>query len=592
GRVKVWDKVSHKGHMFFREEIGPPYDPNDLEKRVYDLSMQQNNGQVIVNFHIESGRFPGLHIKRNVVFTSSPLMQVTHTLENFNIEPTTCTVMLRLGMNDTKHSNGRSFVPTADRIISETSSLYPVQTDDFPSEPDKVTEQWVAYEVDNQTHGVIWTEASKHKLRWGMIDLYPNEVTLKPGNHITHAPITIYCGNGSWQDVRRIWQRVAGDTNKVQPTVTTAFQLSLQPSPLLTLSDNVETTLTAKNGQKLALKGTLALDLPTGWQTDQSSFEIASLEQGETFNEQLKLTAPKKVAPATAMLQMDTPSADITVPVPLLRLGDDQQSVQILEGIGTDEKPLLTMRNGRCTWLIAPQYHGGIVAWRDSSDENHLLTKYPDPYANFTEFTPFHGGIMPTLINQEAGDWFGKLYDESFTHQVIETVDAHQLHWQGVRVSATMKRDVYKGLKVELEYLTLPGSNVLKAVYRVVNETAVYRAVHPEFYAYCQVDGNYSNSEIVTADYHRKRVKEDYWEWHPSKYAAIVNPDTSRCIVMVKATGRHNIFLQDLGEFGGHMAASEQLTIPPHGSNAIVIYLALTESLADAKQYAALADLT
>ncbi|MCP5094990.1 MAG: GNAT family N-acetyltransferase, partial [Chloroflexi bacterium] len=60
GRVKVWDKVSHKGHMFFREELGPPYDPNDLEKRVYDLSMQQNNGQVIVNFHIESGRFPGL----------------------------------------------------------------------------------------------------------------------------------------------------------------------------------------------------------------------------------------------------------------------------------------------------------------------------------------------------------------------------------------------------------------------------------------------------------------------------------------------------------------------------------------------------
>jgi RimJ/RimL family protein N-acetyltransferase len=597
GGVKVWDKVSHKRHLFFREEIGPPFDPNDLEKREYSLSLHQQNGHALVTFHIESGRFPGLHIKREVLFTPSPLMQVSHTLENFNTKPTTCTVLFRVGMNETIHGNGRSYIPHANRILSNLTSLYPTQSDDFPSEPEKITEQWAAFEVDGQTHGVIWSEASKHNLRWGMMDLHANEVTLNPGEHITLAPAYVYCGSGSWKDVRRIWQRITGKSIKTnaataaQLAPTLPYKLSAQPAPVITLSNQIETTLTAENAQKLALNGTVKLELPTGWQANRTMFEVDNVEQGEAWQQSIQITAPKVMTAATAVLHISTPRTNLSYPVALLRLGDEQETVRVQEGVGIDGKLLLTLGNGRFTWLIAPAYHGGIVAWHDSSDTNHLLTNYPEQHAPFAHFTPFHGGIEPKMINMAARDWFGKLYEESFTHQHIEVPDVQSLPWRGVRLTAQIQREMYKGLRAELEYVTLPGSNVLKAVFRLVNETAVYRTVHPELFAYCQIDGSIDNSEIIAADYWRKRTKESYWEWHPCAYAAVVNTKTERTLVMVKGNGRPEMFLLDMGEFGSHVAVSEEVTIPPQNQHELIAYLAMVDSAEAAVQYAALADL-
>jgi GNAT superfamily N-acetyltransferase len=589
GRVKVWDKVGNKDQMFFREEIGPPFNPHDLEQKEYDITLKQQNGQVTAVFEVKSTRFAGLAIRREVLFTAAPIMQITHHITNKGMDDATFTVMTRLGMNDTNHGNGRSYIPYPNRLVSDITSKYPVHTDDFPEEPEKITEQWAAHEVDGQIHGVVWNKASKQSVRWGLADIHSREVTLTLGQNVTLEPIHPYCGSGSWQDVRRVWQRISNHQDKHQPTPQAPIELDLQPSPVLTLNNNVNVTLQATNIRKMTLQGDVTLKMPENWSANQTSFIIDELAQNETFIEPIAIATPAAIGPTKATLHLETASFNESFEVPMIRMGDASKSVEVLLGDGDNGQSLLTMRNGQCAWVLAPDYHAGVVAWRDGIGENHLVCKYPDPQATFSEFTPFHGGIQPMLPHRESGDWLGKLYEETFTYSTIDAPDAKGLPWRGVQLVSRLEREAFLGLRAEIEYLTLPGSNVLKTVFRMVNETAVYRFAQLRFQDYFQVDGAFENTTMVDQEHMRKRVKEDYWEFHPSPWMAAVNPETGRCIVTVKASGRRELFLHDLGPFGGHIWALDAINIPPHGAHELVVYLALADSLAIGMQYAALA---
>jgi hypothetical protein len=129
---------------------------------------------------------------------------------------------------------------------------------------------------------------------------------------------------------------------------------------------------------------------------------------------------------------------------------------------------------------------------------------------------------------------------------------------------------------------------VLKVIFRLENQTAVYRQASPNLLSYFQVDGAYDNAVLVTDGMERKRTKSMYWEWHPSCWTAVVNPDTGRAITVITASGRRETFLHDLGPEGGHVWLSEEAQIPPHSHHEMITYLVLADSLAQGKQYAVL----
>ena len=67
--------------------------------------------------------------------------------------------------------------------------------------------------------------------------------------------------------------------------------------------------------------------------------------------------------------------------------------------------------------------------------------------------------------------------DETFTAEPVEMTDARGIPWSGVRLCTQMVRDKLLGLSLELDYLTVGQSNVLKLVYRVRNETSAKRGL-------------------------------------------------------------------------------------------------------------------
>ena len=82
---------------------------------------------------------------------------------------------------------------------------------------------------------------------------------------------------------------------------------------------------------------------------------------------------------------------------------------------------------------------------------NHLLTNFPHD-GELAWMKPFFGGLRPTLHTPlEDRGWPGKLHTETFTASPVDAPDARALPWQGVRLSADLQKEVFRGLRVELD---------------------------------------------------------------------------------------------------------------------------------------------
>ena len=106
--------------------------------------------------------------------------------------------------------------------------------------------------------------------------------------------------------------------------------------------------------------------------------------------------------------------------------------------------------------------------------------------------------------------------------------------------------------------------------------------------AFCQVDGQHQDTVLYGDGFQRKRTPHMSW-LKVGPWGAAVNPATGRAVVMVGASGERRMELSDWGVDGGHLMFYNHIVLVPRGSHAMVAYLALAESLEEAKRYGSLA---
>jgi len=191
---------------------------------------------------------------------------------------------------------------------------------------------------------------------------------------------------------------------------------------------------------------------------------------------------------------------------------------------------------------------------------------------------------------------FGSLWEDSgdkdtcYVH-LLNVHPAHQkrsLARRGVQLAANLAREGFEGLRAEIAYLSLGGSNALKIVYRLINETGAYRRARLGLLAFMQVDGEHKNSVLHADGLQRKRTPHMAWS-QVGSWGAVVNPATGRAMVAVGASGEKRVKLSDWGVDGGHIFYYNRVVLEPHGSHEMIAYLALVESLEEARRYRCLA---
>ena len=590
GVCLVRNKARQRRAISITEEVGPPFEPWELSDTPYDLALEHGRGWAEATLTARSRRFPGLTVVREITVTGSPLAQVRYRVVNSGT--VTHKIQVRPSLRLFYKNGSYIALPRQERLVIERAAEFPVAHGDLPQKPELLAEQWTAFVRDGQVTGATWSEdVAEHEFWWDRLYLSFAERTLEPQSATSAGPFYLYVGPGGWQDVRRAWQRATGvTTERTQrpeslPKPDRPHAFGLLSTPLVTLNGQVEATLYANSIREREMQGRFVVEPPPGWTVDRAEFPVESLAFKKPLEETLHLTATgDRVGAVDGQLRLETTQFDEIHPFTLIRLGDEKASVRV-EETQEHEQPLWIVANGRCAWTLAPAFHGGIIAWREvGSEVDHLMTPFPDD-GELGWLKPWFGGIRPTIMfeNEDEG-WPGKLHEETFAAAPFENTDAHGLSWQGVQLMASLKREGFEGLRAEIAYLTVGGSNVLKVVYKLVNETSAYRHLAPGVMAFFQVDGSHEKGILHGDGLQRKRTPQVAWPVVGS-WGAVVNPATGRAGVMVSASGTKRVLLADWGVDGGHLFCDNDVLLPPHGNCQLVAYLALARSLGEAKRY-------
>lgn len=585
----------------FSEELGKPFYPHVLNDTTYQLALEQGQGWVKAILSAPHRRYPGVTLTREVLVTSSPLITLTYRVQNTGTQ--SHKFQLEHGSNfNNVHRGHYTFARQDDAktgfpVVTIRASA--LATGDFPEEAEKLAEQWMACTRQGIVNGLIWPEnLVRNEFDWSWLSLRWPELSLEPDQNLDLGTLYFYSGPGDWQLIRSLWQRLtnqAEDDEEVHEQAWQPLRYGWQTEPLVTLNKNFEATFQATNAREKALSGQVQLNPPQDWSLDQTLLNLTGLDKDHPLTQAITLTtADETIEAQRGYFALDTDLFHERQPFTLIRLGDDTKNIDVSEGQGQQDDVLWTLDNGHQRWVLAPEFHGGLIAWHEADSEvNHLYTKYPDP-SMISWINSWYGGIRPYIFPlHEEGGWPGKLQEEKFTVTMIDAADTANLAgfgnlpWQGLRARPTLTKKGFEGIRLEIDYLTLPGSNVLKVVFRMWNDTSVYREVDGGLMAYFQVDGTHTNGVLYSPDQQRKRTShmDDTGDY---PWAAVVNPETNRAIISVTGTRPYRIHFQDLGVDGGYITHARSYKIKPQASKELVTYFALAESLAEAKLYAKL----
>jgi ribosomal protein S18 acetylase RimI-like enzyme len=587
GLCRIWGKDRQQYDLCLDDEVGPPFAPADLYQRQFDLGLEQGPGWARVTATAKSGNFPGLTLTREITVTGSPLVEVRYRVVNNAAAPVTCQVLPKVRFFDIQKT--RVALPRKERLVIERASEFPSTEGDLPQKPALLAEQWIAFTRDGQMTGAVWSgDVVEHEMWWERLHLYFSERTLEPQRAAGVGPLYLYAGPGGWRDARRIWQRATGveSGREAPPVPARPHDFGLSPEPLVTLDGRVEAQLCVDTVREFKLEGRVVVEPPPGWTVDRGEFPVEGVAREKPLSEAVRLTATDdRVGAASGQLCLEGAVFDEARPFTVIRLGDEHAAVRVVEGEQAGQA-VWQIDNGRCAWTVAPAYHGGLIAWRESgSDINQLMTAFPEN-GELGWLKPWFGGVCPMIIPVSEGDegWPGKLHGETFAAALLETGDEGGLPWRGVQLATEMQRDGFEGIRAEIAYLTVGGSNVLKLVYRLVNDTGVYRHFRGGLLAFLQVDGQHKDTILYGDGYQRKRTPQMSYTY-PGPWGAAVNPDTGRAVVMVGASGERLVELANWGDDGGHLFFYNRVTLAPQSSHDLVAYLTLAESLEQARQY-------
>jgi hypothetical protein len=221
------------------------------------------------------------------------------------------------------------------------------------------------------------------------------------------------------------------------------------------------------------LPGELSLGLPEGWQgefLDAKSggdlrvdrIPMPEVKPGEPIKLSLSFTIPasERRSFATVNLRLSGEYVmDFPLPVLLKTEGEAQITQQVLDG-----KEIFTVQNQALQFHILKQQSGNLIRLQDHLTRTYLVDNFPKVIPHF--FLPYHiGGLQPLIFTTDAEQAFTQL-------ESVQAEVASDGHWRGVRVSWTMQHQPeLKGQDFAIDYLVLPGSEIVRIVLRHHNPT-------------------------------------------------------------------------------------------------------------------------
>jgi GNAT superfamily N-acetyltransferase len=579
---------------WFLERLGPPFWPSELEDKEYGISLQDDldrpqSGCVTAVMTASMDAYPGLTLRREVRLGTGPLIQVSHTLVNNGTE--SHALQVSRSIYGLRRDWVTLTVPLKQGIVQSRMAEFPRAPEDISKKPETFGERWIAMSSKEGTLGLMWEETIvENEFEWGIAFLSP-QLTCDPQRWTPAGKLYMYAGPGDWCTVREHARRLAGTDHIPEPIPVQARPVHgarLEPAPLVTVNDQVIATLVVDNLRTRPLVGEAKLTLPQGLSADQVAFEVKEVSIEEPLSEPVTVALAPQATAYEGEVALQTRLFDTRIQVPVIRLGSRGQ-VAVVQG-ETGGQPIYTMDNKSSRFVVAPAFSGALTRWEENG-VNHVLSPFPDQ-KTFGWMSPWYGGLTPVAFLQDGDDFPGKLYQETFAAQAIDMPDERGIPWRGVRLHCEMQREKLVGLQIELDYLTVGHSNVLKLIYRVRNATTARRKVEVGWLSFWQPDGESKNNVLRSQEIERKPTPWEGWSaaWH---WGTVRNAGTGRTVIL--ASPYPTVRLIDWGDAGGHLGFFCGVEVMPGTASTPATaertcYLALCKSPEEAMRYTWLKD--
>jgi len=541
GETSVYDKRTREfwaNHI--SDELGPPFWPSELFKTMYTVKLEHYAGKAVAEFYAESKKY-NTRLIRRIEMDSTPIIKIQHTMV-----PQRDISLHYIGEGSL--NGGILTIPLKEGIVSEPTmeNVFPLEDGDLPKDSSEYKEQWVSYEKDGSTFGVVWEQCTEMEVRgYCLLNIIMSAENLRP--------MYLYAGSGTWKDVRSLWSRI----HKKEVLAEEPKRIwEVNPSVVLTVDNTITQELTLESYRSRPFKGVV----------NGNSFNIkrGSPFTFETTYKNLKLGVN------TDYLQIETDLFEKKIPFTLVRAGRKGD-------ITVSEDGLIEVNNGLYTFKVDPQFYGTLVYF--GKDINHLLTSHPEP-TQLAWFRPWWGGIHPVVFQKED-DFPGRMHTETFTHKITE-VERCRILWKGVTVSSVLRE--IKGIQIETSYLTTAHSNLLVVEHSLINRSSAPFDVYTGVLFFLNPEGSLKEATLY---YNQKDLQErrrtQYGGWaHCKDWAAVKGGKTFLTLIA------DSLCVSDLEKDGAHLQALKKTKVAPHDTVTSVFYFAAAPSLEQSQKYKAL----
>ncbi|MBY8995397.1 MAG: GNAT family N-acetyltransferase [Candidatus Heimdallarchaeota archaeon] len=485
GNLRIYQQENY-GLNPLNHQTGPPYGLSLDNTLKYEYEFVDQDGYKLLILSAESLQVPGLLVKKHVKFIPGA-NEIEYWITYTNIHKNAIHASARTssgfgGISLNPYSaKGYAYTPIGGKII-ESDSLTNFLTDPLmPTETQFWSETWTAVKglMTGDYSAWIWKQDNieKIKLRQGSLSqLESKTIEIEPNETIEPVHLWFSFGYTTIQDVRNRWNQLVGHKEfelrekLVGPKITKALNAKLTGSKVLFAGDTVKKDFELMFVSAYPLQGTLSLVLPKDW---EGGFIVDNEEQTTIPMPQLK---PFTATPLEVTLKIPEKTKSPIENVKLHFSGEfeidfDNYVIVTSKGqVNVEEKDfegkkIYDVSNGELSFKVVAEIGGNLIRLEDSKGRNFLLDNYPEIQPKFF-LEHYLGGSQPQLFHFVADEPFSEM--EETKSQMVE-----ENEWKGVKTTWTIKKEkqFLYGQKVELKYLTLPNSEIIRVVLSLDNKT-------------------------------------------------------------------------------------------------------------------------
>jgi len=582
GWMGVHDKV--RGRQVFGQpiaEVGPPFVGWRECPPTYEVEAKVVGSTAVLTVWAPSDRLPGVTVEKRVTFSGGSVVRVDHRVLNASGRAQ----KLKLQVHTWSNLGERIVLPLKAGVVREPFGWgqFPAEREDLSRQPEDYAESWIAWEDETNVGGLVWHECAERDEGTLLFDL----PELEPRSFVDLEPLYLVAEHGDWHAVRHWWWRLiqpGGARELRRPEPRRVLEAGFAPPPLLLSAPEERASLSITNERRKGFQGAARLEseeltfAPAAW-------DLPAVNRDAPFAQEVKVAAASlepRIIPAR--LKVTTDTADETFDLPVVMLGDGSQTVALSDQPAESEEAwdTLVVDNGFLTLKIAPGFFGSAYAL-ERGGVNHLRTGYPQA-GPFVWLNPWYGGIHP-FVNWPGEQRFAR---EKFTGQFRTRTGQRGLTWQGVKVACDVEHKDYRWLRLEAEYLTRPGSNLVALVTRCTNRTTGPMGVHHGVMVWTAPGGTVDHTVLhyEQGGVLRHRRRSPYAaNLRSGPWAASENPDRHVVLGLIRTAQDAHLTAWDLEANGVHFECGVGFGLEPEETREALTWLVFTDSVAAARAY-------